>query len=118
MTLDDERQLEVRNLSSAAWLGHSVAAPSWSRRDALPFGVLGGANERLSPQSTEALGSRNADGTAVVVRLTSKLGTRQGRPKFARSWQHVLVESWGWYMLVGNQRSEARGDHFPEPAQC
>jgi hypothetical protein len=24
----------------------------------------------------------------------------------------------GWYLLVGNQRSEARGDHFPEPAQC
>ena len=94
ITLDDERQLEgsepVFRGMARALSPRSFLEPE--RR--LPFGLLGGANERLSPQSTEALGlgsSNDTDGTAVIVRLTSMLGlfpstTRWGSAsEFARS---------------------------------
>ena len=121
--------LRARNLSSAAWLGHSVPAPFWSRRDACRLGLLSGANERLSPQSTEALGlvSRNdADGTAVVVRLTSMLWlfpstTRWGRPLNLTEGDDTCWWSGGWFywlvLLVGNGRCDARVAHFLESAQ-
>jgi hypothetical protein len=121
-----ERLLEVRtrNLSSEARLlgTRSRLLLGSGETPIVSCGLLCGASQRLSPESTEALGLGSRKNILMEQRLL------YGPPQCSIH-DEVRIEAdgpggvGGWFgvgscaSVVGNRRVDARGD-FPEPARC